>query len=206
MQTGRASPFATPPSTSILSLSFATRDASVFNPSLDPHGSHHRSVVIFVKLVLSLAAPRALDSRLPFPRAQLISSLPSSHSHLGPFPPPSALTRADAAYDYFGTRLATASADQKIKIWRRGADGSWEVEESWKVSPGLVRLSCVQRGPSLECRVRRHEDFFQSRLGTLASAGGEEQASLKTRQSRARAHASFFRSSGRLPRCSAFNR
>jgi nucleoporin SEH1 len=52
------------------------------------------------------------------------TSLPTNHTDLV----------TDVAYDYYGERLATASADQKIKVWRKDpVKGSWELEDEWKV-------------------------------------------------------------------------
>ncbi|KAF8580181.1 WD40 repeat-like protein [Ramaria rubella] len=49
----------------------------------------------------------------------------------------------DAAYDWYGTRLATAGLDQKIKIWRLDEQtGDWSVEEEWKAHDAAIsRLS-----------------------------------------------------------------
>nr|KIR44984.1 nucleoporin SEH1 [Cryptococcus bacillisporus CA1280] len=35
-------------------------------------------------------------------------------------------------YDYYGTRLATCSADQRIKIFRKDEGGKWAEEANWK--------------------------------------------------------------------------
>lgn len=58
-------------------------------------------------------------------------SLPTNHTDL----------ITDVAYDYYGERLATASADQKIKVWRKDpVKGSWELEDEWKVALLLARF------------------------------------------------------------------
>eukprot|EP00735_Rhodelphis_limneticus_P013136 TRINITY_DN665_c0_g1::TRINITY_DN665_c0_g1_i1::g.28915::m.28915 TRINITY_DN665_c0_g1::TRINITY_DN665_c0_g1_i1::g.28915 ORF type:complete len:325 (+),score=25.94,sp/Q4FZW5/SEH1A_XENLA/46.08/5e-93,WD40/PF00400.27/0.00082,WD40/PF00400.27/1.1e-11,WD40/PF00400.27/3.7e-05,WD40/PF00400.27/0.56,WD40/PF00400.27/3.7e-09,WD40/PF00400.27/0.00058,YmzC/PF14157.1/50,YmzC/PF14157.1/54,YmzC/PF14157.1/3.5e+03,YmzC/PF14157.1/1.1e+04,W_rich_C/PF07483.6/18,W_rich_C/PF07483.6/1.4e+03,W_rich_C/PF07483.6/3.4 TRINITY_DN665 len=44
----------------------------------------------------------------------------------------------DVAYDYYGRRMATCSADQFIKIWELGEDGSWKCVASWKAHSGPV--------------------------------------------------------------------
>ncbi|KAG8977780.1 hypothetical protein FRB90_008683, partial [Tulasnella sp. 427] len=49
----------------------------------------------------------------------------------------------DAAYDYYGLRLATCGLDQKIKIWKLDeATGSWSAEDEWKAHDApIVKLS-----------------------------------------------------------------
>ncbi|KIJ37278.1 hypothetical protein M422DRAFT_33823 [Sphaerobolus stellatus SS14] len=49
----------------------------------------------------------------------------------------------DAAYDFYGTRFATAGLDQRIKIWRLDEQtGEWSVEEEWKAHDAPIsRLS-----------------------------------------------------------------
>ncbi|KAG8905412.1 hypothetical protein FRC01_008359 [Tulasnella sp. 417] len=49
----------------------------------------------------------------------------------------------DAAYDYYGLRLATCGLDQKIKIWKLDeATGTWSAEDEWKAHDApIVKLS-----------------------------------------------------------------
>jgi len=44
----------------------------------------------------------------------------------------------DAAYDFYGVRLATCSLDHRIKVWQLDeSDGNWTVVADWKVrGPG----------------------------------------------------------------------
>ncbi|GHJ86171.1 hypothetical protein NliqN6_2573 [Naganishia liquefaciens] len=45
----------------------------------------------------------------------------------------------DVAYDYYGERLATASGDQKIKVWKKDpVKGSWDLEDEWKAHDAPV--------------------------------------------------------------------
>ncbi|KAF8638734.1 hypothetical protein AX16_010457 [Volvariella volvacea WC 439] len=45
----------------------------------------------------------------------------------------------DAAYDFYGERLATSSLDQRIKIWQFDeSNGSWNVEDDWKAHDAAV--------------------------------------------------------------------
>jgi len=45
----------------------------------------------------------------------------------------------DLAYDYYGRRIATSSADQKIKIWDQDeATGAWTCSAEWKAHSGSV--------------------------------------------------------------------
>ena len=40
----------------------------------------------------------------------------------------------DAAYDFYGVRLATCSLDHRIKIWQLDeSDGTWTAVAEWKV-------------------------------------------------------------------------
>lgn len=40
----------------------------------------------------------------------------------------------DAAYDFYGVRLATCSLDHRIKIWQLDeSDGTWTAVADWKV-------------------------------------------------------------------------
>ncbi|KIY70966.1 WD40 repeat-like protein [Cylindrobasidium torrendii FP15055 ss-10] len=49
----------------------------------------------------------------------------------------------DAVYNFYGTRLATGSVDQKIKVWQLDeANGGWTLEDEWKAhDAGLSKLS-----------------------------------------------------------------
>ncbi|KAH9916226.1 WD40 repeat-like protein [Amylocystis lapponica] len=45
----------------------------------------------------------------------------------------------DAAYDFYGLRLATCSLDQRIKVWQLDeSSGSWNVEDDWKAHDAAV--------------------------------------------------------------------
>ncbi|TFK49301.1 WD40 repeat-like protein [Heliocybe sulcata] len=45
----------------------------------------------------------------------------------------------DAAYDFYGLRLATCSLDQRIKIWRIDeSNGTWNAEDDWKAHDAAV--------------------------------------------------------------------
>ncbi|KAJ9093629.1 hypothetical protein QFC20_007088 [Naganishia adeliensis] len=51
------------------------------------------------------------------------TALPTNHADLV----------TDVVYDYYGERLATTSADQKIKVWKKDpVKGSWDLEDEWK--------------------------------------------------------------------------
>jgi hypothetical protein len=40
----------------------------------------------------------------------------------------------DAAYDFYGVRLATCSLDHRIKVWQLDeSDGNWTAVADWKV-------------------------------------------------------------------------
>ncbi|KAJ9112603.1 hypothetical protein QFC19_000623 [Naganishia cerealis] len=59
--------------------------------------------------------------------------------HPTPLPTLHADLVTDVAYDYYGTRLATASADQRIKVWRKDpVKGAWELEDEWKAHDAPV--------------------------------------------------------------------
>ncbi|KAG8903484.1 hypothetical protein FRB99_003227 [Tulasnella sp. 403] len=49
----------------------------------------------------------------------------------------------DAAYDYYGLRLATCGLDQKVKIWKQEeATGTWNSVDEWKAHDApIVKLS-----------------------------------------------------------------
>jgi hypothetical protein len=50
----------------------------------------------------------------------------------------------DAAYDFYGVRLATCSLDHRIKIWQLDeSDGTWTAVADWKVCSLLVFLATV---------------------------------------------------------------
>ena len=38
----------------------------------------------------------------------------------------------DVAFNHYGRRLATCSADQYIRVWDMGDDGTWKPTASWK--------------------------------------------------------------------------
>ncbi|KAJ3503301.1 hypothetical protein NLJ89_g8496 [Agrocybe chaxingu] len=44
----------------------------------------------------------------------------------------------DAAYDFYGLRLATCSLDQRIKVWQLDENNSWSVEDDWKAHDAAV--------------------------------------------------------------------
>ncbi|KAI0084687.1 WD40 repeat-like protein [Irpex rosettiformis] len=45
----------------------------------------------------------------------------------------------DAAYDFYGLRLATCSLDQRIKVWQLDErDGTWSVEDDWKAHDAAI--------------------------------------------------------------------
>ncbi|KAI0776488.1 WD40 repeat-like protein [Irpex lacteus] len=45
----------------------------------------------------------------------------------------------DAAYDFYGLRLATCSLDQRIKVWQLDEkDGTWSVRDDWKAHDAAV--------------------------------------------------------------------
>ncbi|WVR04967.1 hypothetical protein IAU60_001979 [Kwoniella sp. DSM 27419] len=41
-------------------------------------------------------------------------------------------------YDFYGERLATCSADQKIKVFRKSREGAWDQESEWKAHDAPV--------------------------------------------------------------------
>ncbi|RSH95622.1 hypothetical protein EHS25_000714 [Saitozyma podzolica] len=45
-------------------------------------------------------------------------------------------------YDFYGERLATCSADQRIKIFRKSPEGAWDLDTEWKAHDApILRLS-----------------------------------------------------------------
>ncbi|KAJ3492262.1 hypothetical protein NLI96_g113 [Meripilus lineatus] len=45
----------------------------------------------------------------------------------------------DAAYDFYGLRLATCSLDQRIKVWQLDeTQGTWHVEDDWKAHDAAI--------------------------------------------------------------------
>jgi nucleoporin SEH1 len=59
----------------------------------------------------------------------------------------------DAAYDFYGVRLATCSLDHRIKVWQLDeSDGSWTAVADWKVRDPLSSL---------------HPGLFAHRVGML---------------------------------------
>ncbi|KAL4254361.1 Protein transport protein SEC13 [Abortiporus biennis] len=45
----------------------------------------------------------------------------------------------DAAYDFYGLRLATCSLDQRIKVWQLDeVQGTWSVEDDWKAHDAAI--------------------------------------------------------------------
>ncbi|EJD39386.1 WD40 repeat-like protein [Auricularia subglabra TFB-10046 SS5] len=55
--------------------------------------------------------------------------LPSAHTDLV----------TDAAYDYYGLKLATCGVDQRIKVWQQDeSNGQWTVEDDWKAHDAPV--------------------------------------------------------------------
>jgi nucleoporin SEH1 len=50
----------------------------------------------------------------------------------------------DAAYDFYGVRLATCSLDHRIKIWQLDeSDGTWTAVADWKVRNLLIFFATV---------------------------------------------------------------
>lgn len=39
----------------------------------------------------------------------------------------------DVSYDHYGKRLATCSADQRIKVWDVQENNEWKLSSDWKV-------------------------------------------------------------------------
>ncbi|TFK20373.1 nuclear pore protein seh1 [Coprinopsis marcescibilis] len=55
--------------------------------------------------------------------------IPNAHSDLV----------TDAAYDFYGLRLATCGLDQRIKVWHLDeANGAWNVEDDWKAHDATI--------------------------------------------------------------------
>ena len=68
-------------------------------------------------------------------RAMQTSLIQNAHSDLV----------TDAAYDFYGVRLATCSLDHRIKVWQLDeSDGNWTVVADWKVR-GLGSSSSASR-------------------------------------------------------------
>ncbi|XP_074604760.1 nuclear pore complex protein Nup44A [Brevipalpus obovatus] len=44
----------------------------------------------------------------------------------------------DVAYDFYGTRLATCSSDQSVKVFDLDENGQWHVTASWKTHSAMV--------------------------------------------------------------------
>ncbi|XP_067651579.1 nucleoporin SEH1-like [Haliotis asinina] len=44
----------------------------------------------------------------------------------------------DVSYDFHGTRMATCSSDQSVKVWDLGEDGEWHCTANWKTHSGSV--------------------------------------------------------------------
>lgn len=44
----------------------------------------------------------------------------------------------DIKYDYYGTRLATCSSDQTIRVWKQSEEGDWVISAEWKANRGSV--------------------------------------------------------------------
>lgn len=45
----------------------------------------------------------------------------------------------DVAFDYYGTRMATCSSDQTVRVWELEAvSGNWNCTSSWKAHSGSV--------------------------------------------------------------------
>lgn len=45
----------------------------------------------------------------------------------------------DVAFDYYGTRMATCSSDQTVRVWELDAPvGKWNCTASWKAHSGSV--------------------------------------------------------------------
>lgn len=57
------------------------------------------------------------------------------------------ITSLDLTYDYYGERLATCSADQRIKIFRKDENGKWAEEANWKVSSAHIFAYLYPAGP-----------------------------------------------------------
>jgi nucleoporin SEH1 len=50
----------------------------------------------------------------------------------------------DAAYDFYGVRLATCSLDHRIKVWQLDeSDGNWITVADWKVRVSSPHLFVV---------------------------------------------------------------
>ncbi|OWT41628.1 nucleoporin SEH1 [Cryptococcus neoformans Bt1] len=54
------------------------------------------------------------------------------HPYVPRYPSSLPLTAADLTYDYYGERLATCSADQRIKVFRKDEHGKWAEDANWK--------------------------------------------------------------------------
>ncbi len=75
-----------------------------------------------VKRAPSLVA--LVRSLAPFSFAMQTSLIQNAHGDLV----------TDAAYDFYGVRLATCSLDHRIKIWQLDeSDGTWTAVADWKV-------------------------------------------------------------------------
>lgn len=44
----------------------------------------------------------------------------------------------DVAYDFYGTRMATCSSDQSVRIWEADPSSNWVCTASWKAHSGSV--------------------------------------------------------------------
>jgi nucleoporin SEH1 len=45
----------------------------------------------------------------------------------------------DVAYDFYGTRMATCSSDQTVRVWEvDSATGNWSPTAAWKAHSGSV--------------------------------------------------------------------
>lgn len=44
----------------------------------------------------------------------------------------------DVSFDFYGTRMATCSSDQSVKVWDQDEDGHWQCTADWKTHSGSV--------------------------------------------------------------------
>ncbi|PBK68591.1 WD40 repeat-like protein [Armillaria solidipes] len=88
----------------------------------------------------------------------------------------------DAAYDFYGLRLATCSLDQRIKIWQLDEqNGTWSAEDDWKAHDAAVskvswahpEFGSIIASSSFDRTVKVWEQVLVSELnGAAASQAG----------------------------------